>query len=217
MMRKLAASILCAAKTLALRRWRVQVQVDPSCRLLRRFSVRFCAPVEARVYASAGRDCVLNCTIIFEARTGRVRIGDRCYIGQGTTLISRAGIDLGDDVTVAWGVTIYDHNSHSLDWRRRSDVVRHFKDHVGTAECYAEKIWNDVAAAPISIGNRVWIGFDAVLLKGITVGEGAIIGARSVVARDVEPYTIVAGNPARVVGHVERHEAMTSLSREGNS
>ncbi len=49
------------------------------------------------------------------------------------------------------------------------------------------------------IGNDVWIGLDAILMPGVTIGDGAIIGAKSVVTHDVEPYTIVAGNPARMV------------------
>ena len=51
----------------------------------------------------------------------------------------------------------------------------------------------------ITIGNDVWIGWDATILPGVTVGDGAIIAAKSVVSRDVEPYTIVAGNPAQPV------------------
>ena len=53
-------------------------------------------------------------------------------------------------------------------------------------------------ARPVRIGRNVWIGFDSCVLPGVTIGEGAIVGARSVVAADVPPYTIVAGNPARV-------------------
>ncbi|MEH2171306.1 DapH/DapD/GlmU-related protein [Nostoc sp.] len=58
-------------------------------------------------------------------------------------------------------------------------------------------------AQPILIGSNVWIGFDACILPGVTIGEGAIVGARSVVTQDVPPYTIVAGNPARVVRHLD--------------
>lgn len=51
----------------------------------------------------------------------------------------------------------------------------------------------------ITLGNDVWVGFEAVILSGVTIGDGAIIGARAVVTKDVEPYTIVGGVPARVI------------------
>jgi len=51
----------------------------------------------------------------------------------------------------------------------------------------------------VTIGNDVWIGWDATIMSGVTIGDGAAIGARAVVTKDVEPYTIVAGNPARVI------------------
>jgi acetyltransferase-like isoleucine patch superfamily enzyme len=56
-----------------------------------------------------------------------------------------------------------------------------------------------VAARPITIGRGAWIGFDCCVLPGVTIGEGSVVGARSVVASDVEPFTIVAGNPARLI------------------
>ena len=56
----------------------------------------------------------------------------------------------------------------------------------------------------ITIGDHVWIGYRAIILPGITIGEGAVVGAGSVVTKDVEPFTIVAGNPARKVGERSR-------------
>lgn len=50
------------------------------------------------------------------------------------------------------------------------------------------------------IGNRVWIGYRAIILPGITIGEGAVVGAGAVVTKDVDPFAIVAGNPARKIG-----------------
>jgi len=61
-------------------------------------------------------------------------------------------------------------------------------------------------AKPISIRHNVWIGFDCVVLPGVTIGEGSVVGARSVVTEDVPPYTIVAGNPARVIRKIENDE-----------
>ena len=57
----------------------------------------------------------------------------------------------------------------------------------------------DGTARPVRIGRGAWIGFDSCVLPGVTVGEGAVVGARSVVTTDVEPFTIVAGNPARLI------------------
>jgi acetyltransferase-like isoleucine patch superfamily enzyme len=68
----------------------------------------------------------------------------------------------------------------------------------------------DREARPVQIGNDVWIGFECCVLPGVTIGDGAIVGARSVVDRDVEPYTVVAGNPARFVRRLPRpSEAVT--------
>jgi acetyltransferase-like isoleucine patch superfamily enzyme len=60
----------------------------------------------------------------------------------------------------------------------------------------------EVPSLPIHIQRNVWIGFDACVLPGITIGEGSIVGARSVVTEDVAPYTIVGGNPASLIRRI---------------
>ncbi|MCZ8192279.1 MAG: DapH/DapD/GlmU-related protein, partial [Microcystis sp. LE19-338.1B] len=57
----------------------------------------------------------------------------------------------------------------------------------------------DIQSAPVVIEDHVWIGFNVGILKGVTIGKGAIIGAGSVVTKDVEPFTVVAGNPAKII------------------
>lgn len=177
-------------------RMKGRVRIDRSTRLLRRFRVSFLAPPEDRLYLSVGKRCMLNGGITFESPQGQVDIGDRVYIGAHTAIISRERVSIGNDVTMAWGITIYDHNSHSLDWRQRQRVVEHLYRTYGTPRCFAGIDWTGVSSAPIVVADRVWIGFDAVILKGVTIGEGAIIGARSVVTNDVAPWTVVAGDPA---------------------
>ena len=54
-------------------------------------------------------------------------------------------------------------------------------------------------SAPIRIEDKVWIGMDVLILKGVTIGEGSVVAARSVVTKSIPPYSLVAGNPARVV------------------
>jgi galactoside O-acetyltransferase len=110
-------------------------------------------------------------------------------------LVCHTGIAIGDDVIISWSVTIVDHDSHSLLWdRRRNDVADWMR---------GEKRWDGITIKPVSIRDKAWIGFGAVILKGVTVGEGAVIGAHSVVTHDVAPYTVVAGNPARVIRQLE--------------
>ncbi len=186
-----------------LKRYRNRVDIDPTTRLQSSFSVDFMVEPEDRVYVRCGTHGIVNAKVTFESRSGIVEIGNRVYFGGGT-VICRQGIKIGNDVTIAWGVTIYDHNSHSLDWRQRAKMVNHFYHHYGSPCCYEELDWTDVSSAPIVIEDKVWIGFDAVLLRGVRIGEGAVIGARSVVTQDVEPYTVVAGNPAVVVKRIER-------------
>jgi maltose O-acetyltransferase len=68
----------------------------------------------------------------------------------------------------------------------------------------------------VEIGDRAWIGYRAIVLPGVTIGEGAVVGAGAVVTRDVEPYAIVAGNPARMVGRREPADGAKSFQYELN-
>ena len=147
---------------------------------------------------------MVGCNFIFESSEGFIKIGKRTFINSGTKLISRNRIEIGDDVTIAWGCYIYDHDSHSLDWRNRiSDITQQREDYFAKRDFIANKDWSTVNSAPIKIGDKVWIGFNAIILKGVTIGEGAIVGAGAVVTKDVPPYTVVAGNPAKVVKNIE--------------
>jgi galactoside O-acetyltransferase len=152
-----------------------------------------------------GTDNMIGCSFIFESNEGNISVGDNSYIGGGTSLISRNNIEIGNHVTIAWGCTISDHNSHSLDYReRQKDIERQNDDYKNGKNFIASKDWSVVKSKPITICDNVWIGFDSVILAGITVGEGAIVGARSVVRENVEPWTVVAGNPAVVIKRLNR-------------
>lgn len=153
---------------------------------VRWWGLRRCATNRIRI----GADSIVRCRIDFDSPMGEVSIGDRCYLGA-SHLVCHSGISIGDDVIISWGVTIVDHDSHSVLWRHRRHDVRDWSR--------GKKDWNAVAIAPVSVGNKAWIGFGASILKGVKIGEGAVIGARAVVTKDVRPYTVVAGNPARVV------------------
>nr|WP_223216407.1 hypothetical protein [Rhizobium mesosinicum] len=65
------------------------------------------------------------------------------------------------------------------------------------------------AIKPVVIQDKVWMGFGASTLKGVTIGEGAVIGAQGVVTRDLEPYAVIAGNPARVIRRITPEAVLT--------
>lgn len=143
---------------------------------------------------SIGQDSIIQANIRFEDRGGEIRIGDRTYIGK-SDLVCYRSIVIGDDVIMSWGITITDHDSHSLDWAHRKNDVPDWGK--------GRKDWSHVANAPVVIRDKAWIGFNVSILKGVTIGEGAVVGACTVVTRDVPPYSVVVGNPARVVRQPE--------------
>ncbi|MNJ97005.1 putative acetyltransferase [compost metagenome] len=147
-----------------------------------------------------GNQCLLGTTIILEGDTAKVKIGDRVYMGN-SSIICKSSVSFGNDILVAWGVVFYDHDSHSLDYRfRDQDVKQTYIDYVNEKGNYLKnKNWNVVNSLPIVIEDHAWIGAESMILKGVTIGKGAIVGARSVVTKDVPPFTVVAGNPAKVV------------------
>lgn len=141
-----------------------------------------------------GAGSIIDCSIYFDKENSGIEIGDRVYIGGSTKLICAERIYIEDDVMVSWGCTIIDHDAHPILWNdRKNDVTDWF---------HGEKNWKHVISKPVTIKSKAWLGFNVIVLKGITIGEGAIIGAGSVVTKDVDPFTIVAGNPARFVKNV---------------
>jgi len=151
-------------------------------------------------YLDVGEGTIIDGTIITEFRGAKVTFGKHCYMG-GSTIISACGIEVGDDVLIAWGGTIYDHNSHALKWSERAmDVKNHY---VGGPDI---KDWSNVKKDKIKICDKVWIGFNAIILKGVTIGEGAIIASGSVVTKDVPAWTVVGGNPAKVIREIPESE-----------
>ena len=126
-------------------------------------------------------------------------IGSKTFINKDTKIMSVNSITVGSNVTISFGVMIYDHDSHSLDYRDRQNDILKILDTEKLDNDIENKNWDCVKSAPIVIGDNVWIGFQAAILKGVTVGEGAIIAAKAVVTKNVPAWSVVAGNPAKVV------------------
>ncbi|TYQ28927.1 acyltransferase [Pseudanabaena sp. UWO311] len=134
--------------------------------------------------------------ICFDRNNATIAIGKRVFMNG--SLIAAQNIEIGDDVLISWGVTVVDHNSHAISFSERSQDVVNWR--------LGKKDWANVKIAPIKISNKVWIGFNSIILKGVNIGEGAIVGAGSVVTKDVPAWTIVAGNPARVIREIPEDE-----------
>jgi acetyltransferase-like isoleucine patch superfamily enzyme len=138
-----------------------------------------------------GSESNVEAFLTFEKANAQIRIGSRTHVGGGTLIGAAHLIEIGDDVLVAFDVLITDHNSHSLCFAERSNDVREW--------IRERKDWTHVPMVPVRIGNKAWIGARAIILKGVTIGEGAVVGAGSVVTKDVPDWTIVAGNPAQII------------------
>jgi acetyltransferase-like isoleucine patch superfamily enzyme len=137
-----------------------------------------------------GEKSLISASLIFEKDGARIEIGGNTFLG-GCTLTCADNIKIGNNVQIAWGVIIFDHNAHSMDYlERRNDLSHTFS---------GEKTWIDVKISPTVIEDDVWIGANAIILKGVTVGRGAIVAAGSVVTKNVPEMTLCAGNPARLV------------------
>ena len=176
------------------------IKINSSTILGENFNLELHFPATDRTYLSIGQKCIIDSSFIFESSNGQISIGNRVHIGGGTQLISRNQITIGDDVIIAWACTIYDHNSHSVYWKdRQHDISTEWNNVTNGKSILSNKNWDVVKDAPISIGNKAWIGFGVTILKGVTIGEGSDIAAGSVVTKDVPSYTLVGGNPAKFI------------------
>lgn len=132
---------------------------------------------------------------------GQITIGEWCYVGEGTRIWSQSSISIGNCVLIAHLVDIHDTNSHPIDWReRRLDTEAIFSGGYRTP--------TQAVSAPVTIEDDAWIGFKATVMKGVRIGRGAIVSAGSVVTKDVEPWTVVAGNPAKTIAELSPSETI---------
>ena len=126
-----------------------------------------------------GAGCILDTDTTIEC-SGTLNIGERVIFGHHCTIGCKERIEIGDDCLLAEMVSIrdHDHNFARLDIPIRAQGA---------------------TAAPVVIGRNVWLGAKVTVLKGVTIGDGAIIGANAVVTRDIPAMAIAVGIPARVI------------------
>jgi galactoside O-acetyltransferase len=160
-------------------------------------------PTSGKTYVKIGDNTILDCTIIFSSGSGEINVGNNCWIG-GSQLVCISKIIIGDNVFISWGCYICDHDSHSINYLdRRIDIAQQLDDFKNKRDLLSSKNWGVVNSKPIKICSDAWIGMNCIILKGVTIGEGAIVAAGSVVTKDVSPFTIVGGNPAKLIKQVQ--------------
>lgn len=141
---------------------------------IKKYQIKMFKSVGNKIYI--GKNSVFKCENIF--------IGENVYFGDNTLISSPHGkVYIGNDVMFGPNVSIHGGN--------------HIYNVVGLTMKNINK--NDLSDGIVRIENDVWIGANSVILKNVTIGEGAIVGAGSIVTKNIEPYTIVAGNPAKFI------------------
>jgi acetyltransferase-like isoleucine patch superfamily enzyme len=126
---------------------------------------------------------------------GSVRIGTCCMLNN-MLIICDDSVHIGDYALISWNVVIMDSYRTAFDILSRRRALRN------AATRPDRRLGEPSRARPVTLGRNVWVGFESCILPGVTIGDGSIVGARSVVAEDVPPMSIVAGNPARVVRRI---------------
>lgn len=159
-------------------------------RLLRKFNLAEDEGERRRLltnlFGSVGKNLIIEPP--FHCVYGKnIYIGDRVYLNVQCTILDCGEVRLGDHVMIGPAVQIYTA-AHLLQAESRNQG------------------WE--VAKPVIVGNNVWIGGGAILLPGVNIGANAVIGAGSVVPRDVAPNTVVVGNPARVVREIDQNQLL---------
>jgi len=150
---------------------------------------RSCAPEAVRL----GRGTSVYLGVMFDlGPQARVNVGDFTLM-NGSRIICDAEVTIGDYCLISWNTVLMD------TYRVPFDAVARRAELQKASTRMTRLAAAEVPSRPIRIGDNVWIGFDSCLLPGVTIGEGSIVGARSVVVENVSAFTVVAGNPARII------------------
>lgn len=157
---------------------------DEAIRLCMELNTRYTTPAErVEILGRITGRAVPASVMVFPPFTTdcgkNIRFGERVFLNSGCRFQDQGGLTIGDDVLIGHNVVIATLN-HDLAPERRAVTI----------------------PRPVVLGNRVWIGANATILPGVTIGDGSVVAAGAVVAKDVAPDTVVGGVPARVLKRV---------------
>jgi len=163
--------------------------INAQLRLLGRAKVPFSVRLRGSVKISGSGDLVLgegvslNGTVVpielITYESGRIEIGENTFINYGSSIAARASVKIGSDCHLGHYMFVMDNSQH--------DIINHLEV---------------PPSRPVIIEDNVWIGSKVIILPGVRIGRRAVIGAGSVVTRDIPPRCVAAGNPARVLRHL---------------
>jgi acetyltransferase-like isoleucine patch superfamily enzyme len=132
-------------------------------------------------------------------RRGKLSIGEFSYVGR-SRVFAAENVRISKGVYISDYTVIFDSDLHPISGSKR------FRDLKDWNKGKFPDVYTNIVSKPVDIGDYAWIGALCVVGKGVTIGEGAIVGAGSVVTKDVPAYTIVAGNPARIIREIPADE-----------
>ncbi len=182
--------------------YRDYISIHPTAIIASNAAVQmFNPPKEPRIVLEIGEGCHIFSTFSLLRPEAHIKIGRNCQLGA-SQFIAASRIEVGDDVLMAWGCTIIDTDNHALEWNDRKLDVQRCRDAwalTGGQDIARLHDWRPVQIKNVSIGDKTWIGFNSIVLKGSFVGEGTVVGAGSVVIGSLAPWTLAAGNPCRVI------------------
>lgn len=164
------------------RRWKLArrgLRLDRSCYVGPNISLGP-APSPPSGTIEVGSACELNQGVELNPFGGSIALGERVWLGPYVVIYGHGGVAIGDSTLISMHCTILSSN-HAIP--PMGALIRHAADEL----------------LPTKIGRDVWIGANAVILGGVTVGDGAVIAAGAVVTASVAPGTVVAGVPARLL------------------
>lgn len=127
-----------------------------------------------------GAHCELCQGAVLRAWGGQIKLGNRVFIGEYTVIYGHGGVTVGDETLIAMHCRIVSSNHNVPD---PTSCIRHHPD----------------ILLPTMIGRDVWLGAGVTILGGVTIGDGSVVAAGSVVTKDLPPYSIAMGVPAKVV------------------
>lgn len=139
-----------------------------------------------------GARCAIDGLLILERAGSSITIGDDVSIGDRTLIHAAQSVIIENHVLIADEVIIRDHDAHGLYFnQRREERIRGRRGE--------NRYWEVVQIKPVVIEEGVWIATRSIILKGVHIGKGAVIGAGSVVSKNVPAWSVVAGNPTQII------------------